>query len=377
MEGLTAVPENSDYDLIVVGGGPAGAAAAITAARAGVCVLMLERGRLPRQRVCGEFVSAESLDLLVGLLGGTGTSLLEQAVRIRQARLFVDGHVLSTPVEPSAASIARFDLDASLWNAAEAAGVDVRAQTAVETISGSAPFRVATSGGEFAARAVINATGRWSNLTGKGALPSGAPGERWLGVKAHFAEQAPHASVDLYFFAGGYCGVQPVSLAARGDAEGRINACAMVRADVARTLSEVFACHPQLERRSQGWESLMEPVSTSPLIFRTPQPTQDGMLQAGDAAGFVDPFVGDGISLALRSGAAATKCLIPFFARKISQEAAAARYGEAYERRLLPVFRSSSRIRRLLKLPRPLRSSILHLLQHTPSVTRYLVSATR
>jgi flavin-dependent dehydrogenase len=56
------------YDLIVVGGGPAGCATAISAARSGASVLLLERGRFPRHKVCGEFVSAESLELLNDLL---------------------------------------------------------------------------------------------------------------------------------------------------------------------------------------------------------------------------------------------------------------------------------------------------------------------
>ncbi len=49
------------YDLIVVGAGPAGSAAAISAAKKGATVLLLERSRFPRHKVCGEFVSAESL----------------------------------------------------------------------------------------------------------------------------------------------------------------------------------------------------------------------------------------------------------------------------------------------------------------------------
>jgi flavin-dependent dehydrogenase len=56
------------YDLIVVGGGPAGTSAAITCARHGARVLLLERGQFPRHKVCGEFVSAESLELLSDLL---------------------------------------------------------------------------------------------------------------------------------------------------------------------------------------------------------------------------------------------------------------------------------------------------------------------
>jgi flavin-dependent dehydrogenase len=120
-----------------------------------------------------------------------------------------------------------------------------------------------------------------------------------------------------------------------------------------------------------------EPVSTSPLIFRKPRPDRDGVLLAGDAAGFVDPFVGDGISLALRSGSLAAECLTPYLAGRDSLSDAIRRYREAYEQRLAPVFQASSKIRGMLRMPRAVRKSLLLLLEHTPAVTRYLVSKTR
>jgi flavin-dependent dehydrogenase len=366
----------AQYDLIVVGGGPGGAAAAITARRAGARVLLLERGRLPRQRVCGEFVSGESLDLLGGQLGAGAGDLLKSAVRIPEGRLFVDGHTITTPVDPAGASISRFDLDAELWRAAEEAGVHAHLQSQVESVSGDGPFQVRAATDEFEGRAVINASGRWSNLDGKGATRKGKAEPARLGVKAHFIEGESRASVDLYFFEGGYCGVQPVTAAENGGRR-RINVCAMVRSDVAHTLPEVFARHPQLAERSRSWEPTMEAISTSPLIFQKPQPAEGRMLRVGDAAGFVDPFAGDGISLALRSGVAAVECLIPFFRQEISLGTAVERYRRVYERRLLPVFQSSSRIRRLLRLPRPVRRAILHFLEDAPAVTRYLVRATR
>ena len=102
--------------------------------------------------------------------------------------------------------------------------------------------------------------------------------ERWIGLKAHFAEPFPNPSVDLYFFDGGYCGVQPVEVNDAHSGNGRVNACAMVRADVASTLPDVFARHDSLRERSLRWQPLSDPVSTSPLIFRKPQLERDSQL---------------------------------------------------------------------------------------------------
>ena len=363
------------FDLAVIGGGPAGTSAAITAARTGANVLLAERGKLPRQRVCGEFVSAESLELLSDLL--KDSRLLSHALRIPEARLFFDGHVVSAPVEPQAASIARLDLDLALWNAARNAGVMTRLQTSIEKITGSEPFSLFTSEDIHEARAVIDASGRWSNLRNHSASNSAINGAKWLGVKAHFSEPEPHPSVDLYFFDGGYCGVQPVTLSGSSPGEGRVNACAMICSDAARTLQDVIPLHPALRARAEKWKALGDPVSTSPLFFREPEPVQDRILLAGDSAGFVDPFVGDGISLALRSGALTAQALLPFLQGKSTLEQSAARYAQQYRDRLLPVFRNSSRLRRLLNLPRPLRRSVGHLLESSPAFSRLLVQWTR
>jgi flavin-dependent dehydrogenase len=363
-----------NYDLIIIGAGPAGASAAITAARQGASVLLLERGRFPRHKVCGEFVSAESLGLLRNLLDLQHAALIQDAVRIPRARVFLDGRTLQAHVDPPAASIARFELDGALWQSTLGAGVDARQQVTVRSIAGRGPFRIATSDGNFESRGLINASGRWSNLN-LPPLENGVPREKWLGVKAHFAEPPSEPSVDLYFFEGGYCGVQPVAVA--GESGGRVNASAMVRADVASTLPEVFARHPALRERSRNWSLLSDPVGTSPLIFRQPRPERDGILMVGDAAGFVDPFVGDGISLALRGGALAAQCLGSFFSGEASLSEAALRYGRAYEESLLPVFRASSAIRRMLVLPLPVRRPLLFFLERTPSITQYLVRKTR
>ena len=361
----------SEFDLIVAGAGPAGAAAAITAARHGAQVLLLERGAFPRHKVCGEFVSAESLGLLEGFARESAplAPLLAAAERIARARVFLDSDVWELPVEPAAASIPRIDLDEALWAVAKQSGVDCRQQVAVNAVANNGSFGVETSAGSFRSRALINASGRWSNLSSPVRQGRAAKGSKWLGVKAHFREEAPSLSVDLYFFRGGYCGVQPVG-------PDRVNACAMVRSDAATTLQEVLALHPRLAERSRGWEPVMEPVTTSPLIFRKPAARQGTVLLVGDAAGFVDPFVGDGISLALRGGALAADALVPFWRGQVSLEEAARRYERAYRQELAPVFKAASHLRRLIGLPRVLRAPLLRLL-NSPATGRYLVRKTR
>jgi menaquinone-9 beta-reductase len=364
------------YDLAVIGGGPAGAAAAITSARQGHRVLLLERGKYPRHKVCGEFVSAESLGILRSLL--SGTVLLgrqwEKLARIGRGRLFVDGTVLEAPIDPPAASISRIDLDFALWEAALNAGVDARQQQTVASVSHPAHFVISTGSNTFESRSVIDASGRWSSLSAPRSVRSDLNGGKYLGLKAHFSEATPAESVDLYFFEGGYCGVQPLT---NVGTENHINACAMVRSDRASSLLEVFACHPALRGRSTHWKQVTETVTTAPLIFRRPEPEHNQTLLAGDAAGFVDPFVGDGISLALRSGVMAANSLETFLVRGETLDNACQHYRRTYLHNLLPVFRTSSRIRRLFSLPMAIRVPIARVLQHTPALTRYLVQKTR
>jgi flavin-dependent dehydrogenase len=352
------------FDLVVIGGGPAGSAAAITAARGGARVVQLEKGMLPRQRVCGEFVSPESLQLISFLL--RDHELLAGSQNIPITRLFVDDEVLTLPIAPAGASITRFDLDAALWQASKGSGVDCRQQVQVQTIESGSSFRVETTNGSFEAKAVMNATGRWSNLSSH--QPDNSQPKR-LGAKAHFRECDPPASVDLYFFEGGYCGVQTV-------AKDVINVCAMVEARFATSLDEILSLHPRLWQRSRGWEQLFAAVSTSPLIFRKPQPVTNRTFQIGDAAGFIDPFVGDGISLALQSGVMAAEAFISAEQNRHTLDQALSDYSRRYMAALVPTFRAASQIRKLFRIPRFMRAVTARTIQWS-GIGRRLVLATR
>jgi len=357
-----------EYDLAIVGGGPAGSAAAITAARNRASVVMFDSSEFPRQKVCGEFVSAESLGVLRDILQEheRAGEILRDAPMIARARIFASGHAAETVIQPAGLSIPRTVLDLLLWERAQRAGVCGHSKCEVLSLSGLGPFTVTTAQGEFSAKAVILCTGRWSRFSDSASLPAGP---KWIGIKAHYREPRPAASTDLYFFDHGYCGVQPV-------ASETVNVCALVRSDSATTLEAVFQHSAELQARAAEWERVTSPVTTAPVVYRTPTCLDDNMLLAGDAAGFIDPFAGDGISLALRSGKAAAECLGAFLAGEASLSVACGKYEAAYRQQFAPLIAASSRVRTLISLPEIARLVVLQALR-IPGVLPYVIRKTR
>jgi len=356
------------FDLAVIGGGPAGTSAAITAARMEVSVALFDRSDFPRQKVCGEFVSAESLELLRDLLREhpTAGEQLRNAPVIARVRIIAGKHVVETPVQPPALSIPRTVLDLLLWQAAGQSRVTAHSRCDVLTLEGCGPFQLSTSVGQFTAKAVVLCAGRWSRFSDARLVPSGP---KWIGLKAHYRECNPPQSTDLYFFNHGYCGVQPV-----GDCA--VNVCAMVRSDIAATLEQVLGLAPQLARRVAGWKPLTVPVTTAPLLYREPELLRGNVLLAGDAAAFIDPFAGDGISLALRTGRAAAQSLHAFFRGQASLEKAAQNYRVTYEKEFAPLISAAARVRRLHSLPEFVWPVAVHVLR-IPGVLPYMIRKTR
>ncbi len=262
----------------VLGAGPAGCAAAIAASKDS-SVDLYEKSRLPRHKVCGEFLSPGIAPLL-DRLGVWNTVQDAGAVRINRMVLRFRRTSRQATLPETAYGLSRFTLDSILLDRALHLGV-----------------RLCRGTGDDAHRPVIVASGRTA------ATPPSARGQRLFGFKAHF-EGPQDDAVELYFGDGVYVGVSSIE-------GGRTNVCGLGRESVLAKSSFDYdsLCDgvPGLRQRLSPLTRCMEWLSVGPVQFRNrlgiqPEP---GMYLAGDALAFVDPFTGTGLTNAVFSGALA------------------------------------------------------------------------
>jgi hypothetical protein len=256
----------------ILGGGPAGSSAAIAARQAGCDVVLIEKSKFPRHKVCGEYFSPEIVPLLESL-GVWNEFVLAAPARVRRLELRFGSFDRTCKLPEPAYGLSRYRFDEIVFARAVQLGAVHRVESPDQACSAS-----------------IIAHGRRN--------PS-SRGGRLFGFKSHFEGPANDA-VELFFFSGCYVGVSPIE-------GGLTNVCGLGPENVLHSHgfdfdSLVNSCE-KLSERLKPLLRVMQWHTVGPLVFQN----QFGAHSAteypcGDALSFVDPFTGSGLLSAVLTG---------------------------------------------------------------------------
>jgi flavin-dependent dehydrogenase len=293
---------------LIVGGGPAGSAAAIALARAGIEAELIERTEGPHDVVCGGFLGWDALASLERL--GVDAAALG-ARRIRRLRLISATRSVEVALPRPAAGLSRRTLDEALLAAAHKAGAAVSRGRTVRSAD-LAERRVRLDDEEErSGEALVLATGKHEL---RGAARPVDISSRPLGLRTSLEPdpalaEALDGVIELHLYDGGYAGLLLQE-------DGKANLCLSASR---RRLKEAGGIEPLAERLAdelpafaerlgQGEAGAWNAVSGVPYGWRA-LGTAEGVYRAGDQAAVIASLAGDGIAIALESGAAAARAV--------------------------------------------------------------------
>ncbi|RZU73269.1 geranylgeranyl reductase family protein [Micromonospora kangleipakensis] len=317
-----------EFDVIVVGAGPAGSAAALTARRTGARVLLLDRADFPRDKACGDGIAAHALDVLAEL--GV-TDAVDGYAPLPALRLVgPGGGAVARALPRPAYTVPRKVFDARLVAAAVAAGAELRRHTVrrVELRDG----RVVLDG-ELSGRAVVGADGAGSVV--RRALGHPVNPDRHLALAIRgYAPALPGPPEQLIVTSAprwpAYAWSFPI-----GDGRANVGYGEVLRGEPLTRAHLVDRLAALLPGADLATVTELR-AHHLPLSTHRPAPGRDRVVLAGDALSLINPFTGEGIFYALRSGALAGA------AAAGSPGQAARRYAETLRRRLGAHLRHSS-----------------------------------
>ncbi|MEE9291298.1 MAG: NAD(P)/FAD-dependent oxidoreductase [Acidobacteriota bacterium] len=375
-------------DVVVVGGGPAGSSVATELAGRGRSVLICDAARFPRHKVCGEYIPPAARPHFERLGAWPAIERIGPRRHIGMAVISPGGFKVLGRYDADAChglALRRYDLDAVLLANATRAGVrveegarltgikrngDDRFELTFHAEGDAVPWRVRC-------RALVGADGRNSLVARRLGLRRRERHRRWA-IMGHFrAVRAPDDHGEMIVTDYGYCGINPLP-------GGLTNICIVIDAErdrmpgrrgLPRFFADRIAAHPLTRMRMIAAVQEGELRSIGPMACRTISSVADGALLVGDAAGFFDPFTGEGIAMALRGAEMAAGVLD----EALQRGDLSARSLGGYEHMRRSAFSGRLRIDRLLQslLPRPrLTDWVARKLVRDPSLADLLARVT-
>ena len=347
---------------LILGGGPAGSAAAIALAKGGVRATILERTREPGDAICGGFLSWQTLAALERL--GIAADDLNPNATTR-LRLFAGTHVAEARLPAPARGVSRTRLDEVMRTRAVASGAGVERGVTVRTLSGTTARLAA--GGDVTSDTILLATGK-HELRGLPRATQDAD-DPTLGIRVHLrAVPAIGDAIELHLFDGGYAGIVVQE-------DGRANVCmAIARSrlraagDPLKLLEALARAHPAFADRLDGIDSdaAIDAIANVPYGWRTAT-TDPGVFRLGDQAAVIPSLAGEGMGIAIASGTAA--------ARGILRGESAHAYQLDFAKRAARPLATAGFVRHLAE--RPPTARVLAGLARAPWLVRAVATLTR
>ncbi len=309
----------NSFDVVVIGGGPAGCAMALDLNSRGYDVALCDQARFPRDKVCGEFMSPgadpilEKLGVLDSIEALSPKRLKGVAISsYESAELTIDYPDLTgSGLRPTSLSVPRYQLDALFLERVQSAGVKVFEQHKVTDfifnegcVAGVQGWDETKTPFSMKCKLIVDAGGRNAASLRKFNLKREPKGRSKIAFSAHWqGVRLPDDYCYMHVSRPGYTGISSVG-------NGRANVVLVLEAsaftDRKTENSETFYHRVLMQnrRRSKMLENgeRTEPVrSVESLAFAVKPVPCGGLILVGDATGFIDPFTGEGIYLSLRS----------------------------------------------------------------------------
>lgn len=361
-------------EIAIVGGGLAGLVSSVILAKKGLEILVIEKKTYPFHRVCGEYISNETLDFL------RLHNLLPDYLELPDIRTFefsdTAGDRVRIPLDLGGFGISRYLLDEWMYRQAQKAGVQFITGVQVDEIDFLEKedcFSLSLSDHrQIHSNYVIGAFGKRSKLDKKLSRPFIEKRSPYLGVKYHIRTDFVKDTVALHNFSGGYCGLNAIE----GD---KFNLCYLGSRDQLRDHGSIEAMerevlwkNPILKKIWTESEFLFEkPEVISEINFEPKKPVENHILMAGDSAGLITPLCGNGMAMAIHAGLLAAEALIHGKSRLEKEQIYETSWSSEFETRLW-VGRQVQRLFGSGKTSRFAR----RLIQHVPPVARFIIKNT-
>lgn len=311
---------NTKYTILIIGGGLAGLTSAIHLSQEGFEVVLIEKNKFPKHKVCGEYVSNEVLPYLETL----GVDPFKhQAKKINRFQFSgLSGTTLDIELPLGGFGISRYALDQILVDRAIALGVQVIQSTVKSVVFQENQFQITTSDNHyFIADYVLGAYGKRSNIDITLSRKFIQKKSSWLGVKAHYKADFPSDVVALHNFDGGYCGLSKVET-------DHINVCYLADYKSFKKHKNIDAYQKSVMYKNKELKTFFEnseivfdaPLTISQISFDKKEPVTDHILMIGDSAGLIHPLCGNGMAMAIHSAKIASNLFVEQRLQNISRD---------------------------------------------------------